>query len=128
MSPPRFLYFDLGNVLLFFDHRLACRQMGALAGVAEETVWQIVFESDLEMRYEAGDIDDREFYEIFCRETGTRPDFRGAAAGRQRDLHAQYLDLASGGRPATPPAIDWASCRTPVRPIGPIAPTGATGC
>src|SRR5437016_803084 len=75
MRPPKFLYFDLGNVLLKFDHRLAARQMGQLAGVPPERVWQIVFESDLEMRYEAGEICDREFYEIFCKQTGTRPDF-----------------------------------------------------
>ncbi len=74
---PSFLYFDLGNVLLKFDHRLACRQMGELAGVPAEKVWEIVFASDLEMRYEAGEIDDRGFYEIFCGQTDSRPDFAG---------------------------------------------------
>lgn len=75
MQSPRFLYFDLGNVLLNFDHHLASRQMGEVAGVAEDRVWQIVFASDLELRYELGEIDDREFYEIFCRQTDTRPDY-----------------------------------------------------
>jgi FMN phosphatase YigB (HAD superfamily) len=73
--PPRFLYFDLGNVLLNFDHRLAARQMGEVAGLAAERVWEIVFAGDLEWRYEAGEIGDREFYEIFCGQSGTRPDF-----------------------------------------------------
>ncbi|MBI3839171.1 MAG: HAD family phosphatase [Planctomycetia bacterium] len=72
---PRFFYFDLGNVVLNFDHRLAARQMGEVAGVAAEKVWEIVFAGDLELRYEAGEIGDREFYEIFCRQAGTRPDF-----------------------------------------------------
>ena len=36
---PRFLYFDLGNVLLHFDHVLAARQMAAIAGVAHERIW-----------------------------------------------------------------------------------------
>ncbi len=71
----RFLYFDLGNVLLKFDHRLACRQMGEVAGVPADLVWEIVFASDLELRYESGEVDDREFYEIFCRETNSRPDY-----------------------------------------------------
>lgn len=75
MQPPRFLYFDLGNVLLHFDHRLACRQMGEVAGVAAEKIWDVVFASDLELRYEAGEISDREFYETLCRETDTRPDY-----------------------------------------------------
>ncbi len=75
MQEPRFLYFDLGNVLLKFDHHLACRQMGEVSGAPAEKIWQLVFASDLEMRYEAGEIDDREFYEIFCKQTGTRPDF-----------------------------------------------------
>ena len=73
--PPKFLYFDLGNVLLKFDHRLACRQMGAVAGISPERVWDVVFAGDLELRYEAGEFDDREFYEIFCRQTDSRPDF-----------------------------------------------------
>ncbi|HEX3724983.1 MAG TPA: HAD family phosphatase [Pirellulales bacterium] len=75
MRTPEFLYFDLGNVLLQFDHRLAARQMAQVAGVAAEKVWQVVFESDLELRYEAGEVDDRGFYEIFCRETSSRPDY-----------------------------------------------------
>lgn len=75
MQTPAFLYFDLGNVLLKFDHHLAARQMGQLAGVPEQRVWDLVFASDLELRYEAGELDDRQFYETFCRETDTRPDF-----------------------------------------------------
>jgi glucose-1-phosphatase len=72
--PPRFVYFDLGNVLLNFDHPLACRQMGAVAGVPAEQVWQVVFDSGLNLRYERGEINDQQFYEAFCEQTGTRPD------------------------------------------------------
>jgi putative hydrolase of the HAD superfamily len=72
--PPRFVYFDLGNVLLNFDHALACRQMAAVAGISAEQVLQVVFDSGLNLRYERGEIDDRQFYEAFCEQTGTRPD------------------------------------------------------
>lgn len=72
---PKFLFFDLGNVLLKFDHRLACRQMGEVAGVSADRVWDVVFAGDLERRYEAGEIGEGEFYEIFCAQTETRPDF-----------------------------------------------------
>ena len=75
MRKPSFLYFDLGNVLLRFDHQQACRQMGALAGIAAEKVWDTVFASGLELRYEAGEFDDRGFYDIFCSQTGSQPDF-----------------------------------------------------
>ena len=75
MRKPSFIYFDLGNVLLKFDHRQACRQMGEVAPLPADRVWDVVFASDLELRYEAGEFDDREFYEIFCRQTDSRPDF-----------------------------------------------------
>jgi FMN phosphatase YigB (HAD superfamily) len=73
--PPRFLYFDLGNVLLNFDHRQACRQMAEVAGISADKVWDVVFATDLELRYEAGEITDQEFYEAFCAATGTRGDY-----------------------------------------------------
>ncbi len=49
--------------------------MGEVAGVPAQRVWDVVFAGDLELRYEAGEIDDREFYDIFCQQTDTRPDF-----------------------------------------------------
>ena len=79
MQSPRFIYFDLGNVLLFFDHARAARQMADAAGISAERAWQVVFESDLEKRYEAGDVDDRQFYEEFCSATDSRPDFDALA-------------------------------------------------
>jgi putative hydrolase of the HAD superfamily len=75
-----FLYFDLGNVLLYFDHETACRQMAAVATteahrVLPGDVRRIVFESELENLYETGQVTSREFYEAFCEAVGTRPDF-----------------------------------------------------
>jgi FMN phosphatase YigB (HAD superfamily) len=73
----KFLYFDLGNVLLNFDHQRGCRQMGEVAGVPAERVWEVFFET------EEGELTDQEVHEFFCRETGTRPDRQRllAAAG-----------------------------------------------
>ena len=73
--PPQFLFFDLGNVLLKFDHHLAARQMAEVAGISESRAWDVVFASDLEARYERGQINDREFYEVFCRQTDSRADY-----------------------------------------------------
>ena len=72
---PKFIYFDLGNVLVYFDHWIACRQMARVAGLTAERVWEVVFASDLEHRYESGQIDDRGFYDAFCQATGTQPDY-----------------------------------------------------
>jgi putative hydrolase of the HAD superfamily len=71
---PSFLYFDLGNVVLYFDQDLACRQMAAVAGLSANQVDEAVFTSGLEREYELGAIDDRQFYEAFCNKTGARPD------------------------------------------------------
>lgn len=72
---PPFLYFDLGNVVLFFDHRRAARQMAELAGVPEEIVWELVFAGKLGSRYERGQVSSREFHAVFCDATNTQPDF-----------------------------------------------------
>lgn len=69
-----FIYFDLGNVLLRFDHELACRQMAEVAGVSPHLVREVVFQSQLQWQYERGMISTEEFYESFCRATGRRPD------------------------------------------------------
>jgi putative hydrolase of the HAD superfamily len=73
--PPKFIYFDLGNVLLNFSHPRMCRQMAEVAGLSEEAVFQALFGSDLELDYERGRVTTPEFYEQFCTATGTRPDF-----------------------------------------------------
>ena len=60
-----FLYFDLGNVLLRFDHEIACQQMAKVAAVSADRVREIVFESGLELQYERGELSTDEFYEEF---------------------------------------------------------------
>lgn len=77
--PPRFLYFDLGKVLLDFSVEVMCRQMGEAAGIAADRVKEAVFGSGLELDYEAGLITSRQFYEGFCRRTGTCPDYDALA-------------------------------------------------
>lgn len=71
----RFLYFDLGNVLVNFSHQKMCAQMGQVAGLPAEKVWQVIFDTDLLQKYEDGTLDDRGFYDAFCAATGTTPDY-----------------------------------------------------
>jgi putative hydrolase of the HAD superfamily len=70
----RFIYFDLGNVLLNFSHRRACEQVAAVCGVSADSVWDALFASGLEQRFEAGQLDDAAFYEAFCTGIDARPD------------------------------------------------------
>jgi putative hydrolase of the HAD superfamily len=71
----KFLYFDLGRVLVHFSVDRMCRQMAELAGIGPEAVRAAIFESDLQSRYERGEITGAEFHEAFCRATGTRTDY-----------------------------------------------------
>jgi FMN phosphatase YigB (HAD superfamily) len=70
-----FLYFDLGNVVARFDHLKGCRQMAEVAGISPEQVFAVVFDSGLNRRYELGEVTSREFFDEFCRTTGTHPEF-----------------------------------------------------
>jgi FMN phosphatase YigB (HAD superfamily) len=76
MDTPRFIYFDLGKVLVDFSiERMLC-QMAAVSGVGAEKVGEILFgNGDLQKRYEKGEISSRAFYELYCTGTGTRPDY-----------------------------------------------------
>jgi FMN phosphatase YigB (HAD superfamily) len=72
---PQFIYFDLGNVLLTFDQRIACRQIAELTGITPERAWDIVFGGDLQLRYERGELSSREFHNEFCAASNTQPDY-----------------------------------------------------
>jgi putative hydrolase of the HAD superfamily len=71
----KFCYFDLGNVLLKFDHRLACRQWSELTGVPADRIWDVVFAGGLNERLDAGTLDTRGFYDLFCDEFDVQPDY-----------------------------------------------------
>jgi putative hydrolase of the HAD superfamily len=94
----RFFYFDLGNVLLKFDHELACRQLAEVAGLSPNAVRRVVFDDGVQWRYERGEISCREFYEHFCRETGTRPDYDAVqhAASAIFEVNAPILPIVAG--------------------------------
>lgn len=71
----RFIYFDVGNVLLHFDNHRLCRQVAELTGVSAEIIWRTFVETELAERFETGLIDPHVFYEEFCRAIGRRPDY-----------------------------------------------------
>jgi HAD superfamily hydrolase (TIGR01509 family) len=66
----RFIYFDLGNVLVHFDPNRACRNVAERTGAAEADVFAALYGSGIELRYERGELDDEQFAAAFRRELG----------------------------------------------------------
>ncbi|MEN0111011.1 MAG: HAD family phosphatase, partial [Planctomycetota bacterium] len=77
---PEFFYFDLGRVLLDFDHTRMLRQMAELVGVSVETMAAAVMpsgdpsEGDPQWRLEAGELDEDVYFAGLCHRLGVRPD------------------------------------------------------
>jgi putative hydrolase of the HAD superfamily len=59
------LIFDFGNVVAFFDHRKACRELAALSenSLEESAVYRAVFATSLECDFDCGQISSQEFIE-----------------------------------------------------------------
>jgi glucose-1-phosphatase len=60
----RFVYFDLGNVLVHFDHEIAAKQLAALAECSLADARHVIFGSGLEDRWEMGAVTSSEFARI----------------------------------------------------------------
>lgn len=59
------LFFDLGNVLIFFDHARMCSQIAALSGLDDETTTSLIHAE--EDSYERGLISSHALYELVCK-------------------------------------------------------------
>ncbi len=70
-----FVYFDLGNVIVEFDHEIGCREMAKVAGCSADQVREAIFAGDMQRDFELGAIDGPTFYTHFCEATGTKPDY-----------------------------------------------------
>ena len=63
---PIAIYFDLGNVLLTFDHLRACSQIAVTCGLTTDRVRACLFEGDgLQLAYERGEVTSKEFCDRF---------------------------------------------------------------
>jgi glucose-1-phosphatase len=75
MTRPEFIYFDMGNVLCFFDRARQVRQVAEVSGAPEDKVREVLIgKQGIMWRYEAGELDDDQYYEGFCSATDTRPE------------------------------------------------------
>jgi putative hydrolase of the HAD superfamily len=67
------LFFDLGNVLIFFDHKKMCSQVAHLSGLDEKAATALMqLYGD---PYERGAVDSRSLHEEICKQAPTPPDF-----------------------------------------------------
>ena len=73
--------FDMGNVLVDFSHERACMQLAVEAGVSARRIKEVLFDSGLEMEYEAGRHTTEELHRRLETDLGVNLDL-------QRMLHA----------------------------------------
>jgi glucose-1-phosphatase len=117
---PKFLYFDLGKVLVNFSIERMLGQMAAVAGVTTEQVRNAVVDGQLIREHELGRSTSRQFYEAFCAASGKRPDFDRlvAAAADIFELNLPMLPIVAQLRQAGYPLgilsntceIHWEYC------------------
>ena len=64
----KFVFFDLGKVLLNFDHQRMIDQVASLAKVSAKEMEAILLQPphDLENRFERGELDGDEFHSSLC--------------------------------------------------------------
>lgn len=92
-----FLYFDMGNVLLYFSHERQTKQMAEVAGIPIELARKIVFDAGgLLDPYESGAITSQLFYDQFCSQAGAKPERASLelAASDIFDLNVPMVALA----------------------------------
>jgi len=117
----KFLYFDLGKVLINFSIDRMLLQIGAVAGITTEAARKALFGSEMTHRYETGQISSHEFYEAFCAATDSHPNRETftAAACEIFDLNLPVLPLVTQLRQAGYPMgilsntceAHWEYCR-----------------
>lgn len=78
----RFLFFDLGNVLIRFSNKQLFHQVAECFGLSTDWVVNVLFNSEMVRQAECGQITAEEYYEFACRESGKAasecPDFETA--------------------------------------------------
>jgi putative hydrolase of the HAD superfamily len=65
-----YIYFDLGNVILGFDHSVGLNKIAAATGKTPDEIDSVIFGSGLENEFETGLIDAKEFHRRFCETIG----------------------------------------------------------
>ena len=78
MNGERVILFDLGKVLIDFNHRIAVRRIKEYCALSEEEIYNLFFDSDVTDRYERGLISSEYFFQevkAMLQATISRDDF-----------------------------------------------------
>ncbi len=102
----KFVYFDLGKVLVDFSVEKMLQQISDVAGVAPDVVDGVLFDGHLQRQYETGQITSRQFHEAFCEQTGTRPDYEA--------MRRAACEIFTLNAPMLPIIMQLLLCRVPI--------------
>lgn len=72
-TTPKFIYFDLGNVLFNFSHPLICEQVAKVSGVPTGDVCGFIEQGDFIRRLETGSLTLGQIHEEFCQSFKVSP-------------------------------------------------------
>ena len=61
------MYFDLGNVLVFFSHEKMYNQLSQLSGLSSDAIRAMLSHKEMQGRYETGKISTEELYQHFTK-------------------------------------------------------------
>lgn len=104
-SRPRFVYLDLGNVIVTFDRVRALRNIERLTGGDAETLGHALVSNRLSERLERGDLDWEGFHREFSLVTGTHSDPEALALA-----YSDMFELSIGMLPVIA-GLERAGCR-----------------
>ena len=95
---PKFLFFDLGNVLFRFQHAKICQQISQITGVPVGDITAFVETKRLESRLETGAVTFRDVHQEFCDAFQVAPtlDELQAAASDIFELNTPIVHVVAG--------------------------------
>jgi putative hydrolase of the HAD superfamily len=79
------IFFDFGNVVAYFDHRVAVRQVRPHCELDDEAIFAAIYNTDLEDAFEAGRMGGEEFVRRACRAIGYR--------GGREEFRSAFVDI-----------------------------------
>lgn len=93
--PPKFIYFDMGNVLLHFSHERQSEQVARVANLLPADIYRLFYERETGLHWaaERGEAPPAEFHARFCAATGTRPE-QSALEQASNDIFWPNVSLA----------------------------------
>ncbi|MGM0368053.1 MAG: HAD family hydrolase [Actinomycetota bacterium] len=58
--------FDIGNVIISFDHMISCKKLARISGLSPAQVYDLIFGNSLVDEFERGKIRPEDFYKKIC--------------------------------------------------------------